>query len=699
MRAADLDMKISYLRRSNGNRVVTFATATPIANSITEAWVMQHYLRPDLLEAAGVSDFDSWAATFGQTVTQIEMAPAGGNSFRQKTRFAKFTNVPEMLRRWHVSADIKTGEDLKLPVPALAQRPADGKRAPETVITQPSDIQLDIMTSLGERADAIRNREVLPEEDNMLKVCMDGRKAALDLRLLGMLMADPGKIDTAAERITGLWLAHRDDTYPGPDGRDSPIRGSLQLVFCDIGTPSDDWNVYDELRDQLVARGLPRESVRFVHDAKTDRDKGELFAACRAGAVAVLIGSTEKMGVGTNVQLRAIALHHLDCPWRPADVAQREGRILRQGHRNPEIQILRYVTERSFDGYMWQTVERKARFIAQVMRGRLDVREIEDIGDAALSYNEVKALATGNPLLMEKAEADAELTRLERAERAHHRNQEALQHKVAQAEQRIAALTATIEDITAAVTRRTDTRGDAFTMTIDGIPYAKRADAGRRLQQLVAQLEQDLFRSSHRRLEERPGNLGGFELTVTVERVLGSMNVTTALDGAPGTEIRMTPAEVKATDPGKLIIRLENRLSGLESLRSRSQSEIDQLTTEAAHARDDIAKPFPQATQLAAARDRVAHLDKKLQETAAPSPRNNDNWPTAAAMHNAAAVAGIPGAVLSGSGHHNGRFQSAAQVSQHDFPLDNPLTGTAPVGGQMTSNPGIRSSQVTRHLA
>ena len=447
MRAADLDMKIAYLRRRNGSRVVTFATATPIANSITEACVMQHYLRPDLLEAAGISDFDSWAATFGQTVTQIEMAPEGGNSFRQKTRFAKFTNVPEMLRRWHVSADIKTGEDLKLPVPALAQRPADGQRAPETVITQPSDIQLDIMASLGERADAIRKREVLPEEDNMLKVCMDGRKAALDLRLLGMLMTEFGKIETAAERITDLWQAHRDDAYPGPDGRDSTIRGSLQLVFCDIGTPSNDWNVYDELRDQLVTRGIPRESIRFVHDAKSDRDKGELFAACRAGTVAVLIGSTEKMGVGTNVQFRAIALHHLDCPWRPADVAQREGRILRQGNHNTEVQILRYVTERSFDGYMWQTVERKARFIAQVMRGRLDVREIEDIGDAALSYNEVKALATGNPLLMEKAEADAELTRLERAERAHHRNQEALQHKVAQADQRIAALTTLIDDI------------------------------------------------------------------------------------------------------------------------------------------------------------------------------------------------------------------------------------------------------------
>jgi hypothetical protein len=698
MRAADLDMKISYLRRRNGNRVVTFATATPIANSITEAYVMQHYLRPDLLEAAGITDFDTWAATFGQTITQIEMAPEGGNSFRQKTRFAKFTNVPEMLRRWHVSADIKTGEDLKLPVPALARRPADGQRAPETVITQPSDVQLDIMAQLGDRAEAIRNRQVLPEEDNMLKVCGDGRKAALDLRLLGLPMTDPGKIETAAERITDLWHAHCDDTYPGPDGRDSPICGSLQLVFCDIGTPGEDWNVYDELRDQLVARGLPRQLIRFVHDAKSDRDKGELFAACRAGTVAVLIGSTEKMGVGTNVQFRAIALHHLDCPWRPADVAQREGRILRQGNHNAEVQILRYVTERSFDGYMWQTVERKARFIAQVMRGRLDVREIEDIGDAALSYTEVKAVATGNPLLMEKAEADAELTRLERTERAHHRNQDALQHKVAQADQRITVLTELIDDIGAAIARRTDTRGDAFTMTMNGTRYTKRTDAGRYLQQLIAQMEQALLKSSHRRLEERPGELGGFEVTVTVERVLGSMNIVTALDGAPGTDIRMTPAEVRTTDPGKLIIRLENRLGALESLRSRSQSEIDQLTAEATHAHADIARPFPQADRLAVARDRVHRLEEKLRATAAPSHRSNDHWLAAVRMDDVAAVAAIPGGPLAGSGHRDGRPVSAAEVSRRDFPEDNPLAQAAPAIVHVAPKLGPQSPRAARHV-
>jgi hypothetical protein len=404
------------------------------------------------------------------------------------------------------------------------------------------------------------------------------------------------------------------------------------------------------------------------------------------------------MGVGTNVQLRAIALHHLDCPWRPADVAQREGRILRQGNHNPEVQILRYVTEKSFDGYMWQTVERKARFIAQVMRGRLDVREIEDIGDAALSYNEVKALATGNPLLMEKAEADADLTRLERAERAHHRNQDGLRHKVTQADQRIATLTALIGDIDTAISRRTHTRGDAFTMTIDGIRYTKRTDAGRRLQQLTAQMEDALLKSSQRQFEERPGELGGFMVIVTVERVLGSMNVIMALAGAPGTEVRTTPAEVKGADPGKLIIRLENRLSSLESVRSRSLSEIDQLTAEAAHARDDIARPFSHAGQLTAARDRVFRLEEKLRETAAPSRGNDNDRLLAAAMHDAAVIAGIPGEAVVVASHQDRQPQSPAQVSQCDFPVDNPLAAATSAAGQVIARSPIQTTRAPRHL-
>ena len=691
MRASDLDMKIGYLRERNGTRVVTFATATPIANSVTEAFVMQHYLRPDLLSAAGIEDFDTWAATFGQTVTQIEMAPEGGSSFRQKTRFAKFTNVPEMLRMWHVSADIKTGEDLRLPTPALARRQADGQRAPETVIVEPCDALLDYVAELGERADKIRSRAVSPEEDNMLKVSGDGRKAALDLRLIGQSATVPGKIGAAAARIAAIWHAHRDHVYQAVGGEDSQIRGSLQLVFCDLGTPGGGWNVYDELRDQLTARGLPHEAIRFVHEAKTDRDKGELFAACRAGSVAVLIGSTEKMGVGTNVQVRAIALHHLDCPWRPADVAQREGRILRQGNLNAEVQILRYVTERSFDGYMWQTVERKARFIAQVMRGRLDVREIEDIGDAALSYNEVKALATGNPLLMDKAEADAELTRLERAERAHHRNQDALRYKINSAEKRIQSLTALTGEIDVAIGRRRDTRGEAFTMSLDGVSYSKRSHAGHRLMQFLDRELTAVASSSHPRIEARPGHLGGFDVTTVASRVLGTTQVVLALDGVPQSEVRLTAKDLADTDPAGLVIRLENRLTGLEALKAKTLNEIDRLGTEVARACEDHGKPFPQADQLATARDRVRQIESQLAEAARL--QQPDHYETSVAAGPTRGGEGPTGA----AGHlSNGKVD----LARRDFPERDPLASRRELGAfRRDREQGARREATTLHAA
>ncbi len=351
-RASDLDMKIDHLRRRNGRRVVTFATATPIANSVTEAYVMERYLRPDLLEDAGISVFDSWAATFGEIVTQVELAPEGGDHFRLKARFARFANTPEMLRMLHVAADIKTAADLDLEVPAITPRPGDGRRVPEVVTVEPSQALVEYVRELGERAERVRQRAVGADEDNMLKISGDGRRAALDLRLVGLEQDTPGKVAVAAGRIAAIWRQHCDRQYRAPDGSAYSVRGSLQLVFGDLGTPGGpSWDVYEDLRSQLVALGMPRDEVRFIHEAKTDRDKARLFAACRAGRVAVLVGSTEKMGVGTNVQNRAIALHHLDAPWRPADVAQREGRILPQRNLNPEVRIIRYCTSGSFDRY------------------------------------------------------------------------------------------------------------------------------------------------------------------------------------------------------------------------------------------------------------------------------------------------------------------------------------------------------------
>jgi N12 class adenine-specific DNA methylase/SAM-dependent methyltransferase len=616
MRASDLDMKIAYLRRRNGARVVTFATATPIANSITEAYVMQRYLRPDLLDSAGISVFDSWAATFGQVVNQIELAPEGGDSFRMKSRFARFRNVPEMLRMWHVFADVKTAEQLKLPVPVLAARTSDGQRAPETVTVEPSGDLLAYVAKLGDRAEKVRNRAVSPEEDNMLKISGDGRRAALDLRLVGLPQDTPGKTAVAAGRIAALWHAHRDDQYRAPDGAPYPVRGSLQLVFCDLGTPRDGWNAYAELRDQLTARGLPRESIRFVHEAKTDTDLARLFAACRAGHVAVLIGSTEKMGVGTNVQDRAIALHHLDAPWRPADVDQREGRIIRQGNLNKQAQVIRYVTARSFDGFMWQTLERKARFIHDVTNPALDAREVADVGDTVLSFSEAKALATGNPLLMDKADADARLARLQRAERAHARTQDALRHAITRHQDNIATLTQLTRDINTALARRRDTRAGKFTMTIDGQPHTKRQEAGQQLKQTLQHAAASLTGLRQRRLQ--PGHLGGFDLTADIERSLGTTYITLTLDGAPGTDIRLKEHELTDADPAGLVTRLENRLARLEERKADAATNAERARREIDHAHATIGKPFPQATQLTKARDRAHTINEQLEKLATP---------------------------------------------------------------------------------
>ena len=356
----------------------------------------------------------------------------------------------------------------------------------------------------------------------MLLVCSHGR-GALDMRLLGQGSTAPGKIEAAADKITEIWREHRDhayyDTgpgasYPGPNA--DPARGALQIVFCDLGTPSGKgWNAYDGLRDQLAARGMPRDAIRFIHEAgDDDRKKADLFEDCRNGNVAVLVGSTAKMGVGTNVQKRAVALHHLDAPWRPADIAQREGRILRQGNRNEEVRIFRYVTRSTFDAYMWQLLERKAKFIAQVLRGKLDIREIDDIGDAALSFSEVKALAAGNPLLIDKHQADAELTRLERKARDHVRAQDRLR-RTADSSARLAEhIKGTlIPQAEAAIARRTDTAGDNFTMAVAGVAYGKRKDAGGQLKDLLAKNARWL--QANKGSELTAGQLGGHEVVVS----------------------------------------------------------------------------------------------------------------------------------------------------------------------------------------
>lgn len=834
-RASDLHMKLEWLRSRN-ERVATLATATPIANSMGEAYTMLRYLRPDLLEDLGITSFDRFAATFGKVVTDIEVAP-DGTGLRTKSRFASFVNVPELLRPWHVAGDIKTADDLQLDVPQLAARSEDGQRQPETIVVPASEELKAYIATFIDRADRIRTGAVHPSEDNFLKIATDGRSAALDLRLVASTTqptltfpsgetapaaeqregsaslgeaallveeewnipvteqdltgafdevlanpavreaaltedregfrivftdafesvvtanpdatgqfgrwylsvepypgelsfyhpreivnrnlaglarwtirdqegvsapsaepapaivatnpetdrpeakeqnqaepvppypTEPGKLDVAADQITAIWQQHRETTYLDPDGNPHPRTGALQLVFADLGTPANNrWNVYDELREQLVARGMPHEQVRFVHEAGDDpRKKEELFAACRDGQVAVLIGSTEKMGVGTNVQARAVALHHLDCPWRPADVQQREGRIIRQRNQNPEVRILRYVTEGSFDGFTWGTVTRKAQFIAQVMRGKLDVREIEDIGDATLSYNEVKALATGNPLLLDQAEAKAEVTRLERLERAHHRNLDTMRYTISEVATSIRYLQDRVTSAEAAIAGRVPTRGDAFRIDIGGTSFTDRSTAAAALRTKLQQLltDQRMFGSRGRSI----GRLGGFDIEAAVSRDgRGHATVTVELVNVPlGALVNLTPMEVAKAD---LVARLENRLHNLENVRDHARQDIAAKQTEIDQAQQQLDAPFKHVDALEAARARLAEVEAQLAMEADDRPRSSANSADKPAAE--AAVAGLS-ATLDRTRHESGA----------DSPLPASASATTnPIGGQ-----------------
>jgi N12 class adenine-specific DNA methylase/SAM-dependent methyltransferase len=638
-RASDLELKLHTLRRRHGPRVATFATATFVANSIAELYVMQRYLQPHSLEAAGLASFDAWAATFGRTVTSLELAPDGG-SYRLHTRFARFVNVPELLTMFGQVADVRPPNLLALPTPRLVADRAD------TAVADPSPQLQAYVATLVERAEHIRARAVHPTEDNMLKVSGDGRKAALDLRLVAQPPdPDGGKITLAAQRIAHIWAAHRHDRYPDGDGNPHPRPGSLQLVFCDLGTPtSDGWNVYDELKSELVARGLAAEQIRYIHDARTDQAKADLFAACRDGRVAILVGSTEKMGFGTNVQTRAVALHHLDCPWRPADIEQREGRILRQGNNNPAVEIVRYVTEGSFDVFMWQTVERKAAFIHQVTRGEADSREIDDVGDQALSYAQVKALATGNPLILERAGIEAEAARLERLAHAHHREQRHLAARHAAAgdhAQRLHAMAAVCQ---AAAANRIDTRADRFAMTIAGQVHTSRIDAGVALRHAILAALDGQPAGACERILEPVATLGGFPIAVERARYgldshgSAELHILPQPAGAaaprqdgnldvqplPLRRLPLERAEIARADPAGLIAKLEGRLARLEETATAylDQAQASQAETAAINAR--LGQPFEHQQRLRTLQQRLRDIDETL------TPSDTNTSPSAA---------------------------------------------------------------------
>jgi N12 class adenine-specific DNA methylase len=612
-RASDLHLKLEHLRASGRKRVVTGATATPISNSVTEAYVMQRYMRPDLLHAAGIDAFDAWAATFGQTVTQMEMAPTANNTFRMKTRFARFSNVPEMLRMWSVFADVKTAEDLQLPTPDLAER-EDGIRAARTIAVQPTVELEDYIQRLGDRAELVAAKAVDPRDDNMLTISTDGRKAALDIRMV--IPHDPSgptKVDIAADAIHAAWERTRDNEYlDAITGEPSTVRGALQLVFSDIGTPNPDrWNAYDELHLQLVQRGMPAGAIRYMHEAKTDADKARLFAAARAGHVSVLIGSTEKMGVGTNVQSRAVALYHMDCPWRPSDIAQREGRILRQGNQNDEVAIVRLVTERSFDSYMWQGVERKATFIAQLMRGKLDSREIEEIDSAALSAAEAKAISSGNPLLLEHSTLQNEVTRLRRLERAYHRNESMLVHTRDREQRRAEHAQKDIAELEAALPRIIDTSGERFRIQIRDRSYDSRVDAAHALTQWAHNSELRWASRYGERDYGIVGRLGDFAIRIGTRAGSPRPDVTISIDDVPRSTFILAHNTFLEGGVG-IIQRIENRVSGIPSLLERAREDHAAAAEAAAEADQRTGRPFRHADSLTAAEEDLRRVETSL---------------------------------------------------------------------------------------
>ena len=465
-KSSDMFMKCRYLDELTGGKGNIFATGTPISNSMVELYTMQRYLQYDTLAKNDLQHFDAWASTFGETVTAIELAPEG-TGYRAKTRFAKFYNIPELMTMFREVADIQTADMLKLPVPEAEYH---------NVAVEPTEIQREMVAELGNRAEIVRSGGVDPTVDNMLKITNDGRKLALDQRLMNdMLPDEPGtKVAACADNVFDIWQ------------KTSDFKGT-QLVFCDSSTPKKDgsFNVYDDIHDKLISKGVPESDIAFIHDADSDIKKKELFAKVRRGDVRILLGSTQKMGAGTNVQSLLYAAHDIDCPWRPSDLAQRAGRIIRQGNTNEKVHIYRYVTKDTFDSYSYQLVENKQKFISQIMTSKSPVRSAEDIDETALSYAEIKALATGNPHIKEKMELDTEVAKLKLLKSSFMSQKYELEDKVIkyypQEIKRLNEMIAGAEKDIVTVQNNPKSEEKFNVMTIDGLSYYEKEKAGNAL--------------------------------------------------------------------------------------------------------------------------------------------------------------------------------------------------------------------------
>lgn len=576
-----LFMKCRYLDELTGGKGVIFATGTPISNSMVELYTMQRYLQYGELEKRHLQQFDAWASTFGETVTAIELSPEG-TGYRAKTRFAKFFNLPELMALFKEVADIQTSEMLNLPVP---------KANYHNVVIEPSEIQKELVKDLSERAEKIRNRMVDSSVDNMLKITNDGRKLALDQRLTNDMLEDfeHSKVATCADNIYSIWDKTSEDK-------------SAQLVFCDLSTPHNDgkFNVYDDLKTKLIDRGIPEEEIAFIHDANTDARKQELFNKVRRGQVRVLIGSTQKMGAGTNCQDRLIALHDLDCPWRPSDLIQRSGRIIRQGNKNPEVDIYRYVTEGTFDAYLYQLVENKQRFISQIMTSKTPVRFAEDIDETALSYAEIKALAAGNPDIIEKTELDTQVAKLKLLKQNYLSEKYALEDKVIKYyPNEIKRLENRIEDMKEDIEafNNNNTPDNSFEkMNIKGTDFTERKEAGEKIIEICKSM------TNPEPLEI--GEYKGFKIILSFDTMDRKFYASMKNNLSYKTEL--------GSDPSGNITRIDNVLNGIETRLSNIENNLEDTKKNYESAKKEIEKPFPQEEELKTKSKRLDELNIKL---------------------------------------------------------------------------------------
>ena len=579
-KSSDMFGKCRYMDELTGGRGVTFATGTPVSNSMVELYTMMRYLQYDTLERNGHKHFDNWAADFGEKVTAMELKPEG-SGFRAKTRFARFYNLPELISIWKEAADIQTADMLKLPVPEAENI---------VVQTEPSEFQREMVQDLGRRADAIRTRHVDPRADNMLAITGDGRKLALDQRLMNPLLPDDphSKVNACVENVFNVWQ------------ESTPILGT-QLVFCDLSTPHYDgkFNVYDDIKSKLIARGVPEKEIAFIHDANTEAQKAELFAKVRRGQVRVLLGSTQKMGAGTNVQTRIVASHDLDCPWRPADLEQRAGRSLRQGNMNAKVKMFKYVTKGTFDAYNWCLVENKQKFIGQIMTGKSPARSAEDVDATALSYAEVKALATGDDRIREKMELDVQVAKLKVLKAGHTAQKYAMEDKVIQYYPRqIAEEQLLIEGMSAdlPVVQRHPVKDNAFSMTVQGTVYKERKAAGEAIIKICSKITDP-------KAVVDLGEYRGFSMRA-------SFNGTEFKVSLKG---QLTYSAVLSDDPVGSVARINNALETIESSLQSHKAARERLESDMAAAKAEAEKPFPKEDELREKMERLSQLNKELE--------------------------------------------------------------------------------------